>query len=134
MGGEVVLYSEALKLQVLEELEQGRWKSASEAAEAYGIGGANTVVQWARKYGKGHLLRKVVRVDREEEPRELKRLKERVRQLEGALADAHMDRALNQAFFEQLCRQVKVDPEEFKKKVGGKPSTKRGSSWVGDPA
>jgi len=134
MGGEVVLYSEALKLQVVEELGQGRWKSAREAAEAYGIGGANTVAVWARKYGKGHILRKVVRVEGESEPRELKRLKERVRQLEAALADAHMEGALNRAYFEQVCRKAKVDPEEFKKKVAGKLSTKRGNGWEEETA
>ena len=59
------------------------------------------------------------------EPGELKRLKERVRQLETALADVHMDRALDQSFFEILCEQQGVDGEAFKKKHGGMVYTGR---------
>jgi len=54
-------------------------------------------------------------VEKSGEPGELRRLKERVRQLETALADAHMDRALDQSFFEILCNEQGIDPETFKK-------------------
>jgi transposase-like protein len=118
-------YSEAFKQQVVEEIAAGRFGSPFEAARAYGIG-KDTVRRWVRAYGRGHLLRKVVRVEKPGEPGELKRLKERVRQLEEALADATMDKALAESTYELLCEQVKVDPEEFKKKVGGTERTRRG--------
>jgi hypothetical protein len=79
-----------------------------------------------RKYGRGHLLRKVVRVEKPGEPGEIRRLKERVRKLEEGLADAHMDRALAESFFEILCERTDIDAEEFKKKHGGTASTGRG--------
>jgi len=72
------------------------------------------------------LVRGVIRVEKPGEPGELKRLKERVRQLETALADAHMDCALDQSFFEILCDEQGIDPEAFKKKHGGEASSRRG--------
>jgi hypothetical protein len=76
-------------------------------------------------------LGKVVRVEKAGEPGEIRRLKERVRRLEEALADAHMDSALDQSFFEILCEQAGIEPEEFKKKHGGKASTERGRGSKG---
>lgn len=122
----VVRYSEAFKLQVVEEIESGRFRSSYEAAKAYGITGKGTVERWLRQSGRERLVKKVVRVEKPDEPGEIRRLKDRVRRLEEALADAHMDSALDQSFFEILCEQAGIDPETFKKKHGGKASTGRG--------
>lgn len=113
-------YSEAFKQQVVAEIESGRFSSAHEASEAYGIRGHVTVANWVREAGRGELLRKVVRVEKPGEPGEVRKLKERVRKLEAALADAHMDRALDQSFFELLCEEQGIDPASFKKKHGAK--------------
>ena len=121
----VMRYSEAFKQQVVDELEAGRFGSPYEASQAYGVD-QGSVKRWARQYGKAHLLRKVVRVAKPDEPGEIKRLKDRVRRLEAALADSHMDQALDQSFFEILSEQTGIDPEAFKKKHGGKVSTGRG--------
>jgi len=111
----VVRYSEAFKLQVVEEIESGRFSSANEASKAYGITGNGTVERWMRQSGRGRLLKKVVRVEKPDEPGELRRLKDRVRRLEEALADAHIDSALDQSYFEILCEQKGIDPDAFKK-------------------
>jgi transposase-like protein len=124
-------YSESFKQQVVDEVAAGRFRSAHEASEAYGVTGHTTVRRWMREYGKGHLLRKVVRVERPGEPGEIRRLKERVRRLEEALADAHMDKALAESFFEILCERTDMDAEAFKKKHGGKASTGRGKRRKG---
>lgn len=121
----VVRYSEAFKQQVVEDVERGRFRGAHEAAGAYGVRGHSTVQRWLRESGRGRLVRGVIRVERPGEPGELKRLKERVRQLEAALADVHMDRALDQSFFEILCGEQGIDPEAFKKKHGGEASSRR---------
>ena len=126
MSGRTVRYSEAFKQQVVDELGEGRFRSPYEASQAYGITGNGTVRRWVGEYGRGHLLRKVVRVEKPGEPGEIRRLKERVRRLEEALADAHMDRALDRSFFEILCERTNVDPEAFKKKHDGTASTGRG--------
>ena len=115
-------YSEAFKQQVVTEIESGRFGSAHEAAEAYGIRGHATVANWLREAGRGELLRKVVRVEKPGEPGEVRRLKERVRRLEAALADSHMDRALDQSFFEILCEEQGIDAGAFKKKHAARVS------------
>ncbi|MHC5077539.1 MAG: transposase [Planctomycetota bacterium] len=122
--GKVIRYSEAFKIGVVRDLERGRFKSPGEAAEAHGIRGMSTVSRWVRQYGRGHLLKEVVRVSKRGEPSEIKRLKERVRQLEGALADAYMDSALDRAYFKRLCKEMDIDPEAFKKKHGAELSEK----------
>jgi hypothetical protein len=89
----------------------------------YGIKGVWTVQAWARKYGNGS-RGKIIRVERPEEINELKRLKERVRRLETALADANIDIALERAYTELACERAGVDPQEFKKKAAGQLRTK----------
>jgi len=126
VSNRVIRYSEAFKQQVVSELEDGRFGSPFEASQAYGIRGKGTVQHWVRECGKAHLLRKVVRVESPGEPGEIRRLKERVRQLESALADAHMDGALAESYFEILCERTRTDAEAFKKKHAGLASTGRG--------
>jgi len=71
-----------------------------------------------RKYGKNHLLGKVIRVESPEEKDELKRLQQRVAQLESTLADATIDLAIERAYTEMLAEKAGVeDVESFKKKV-----------------
>ena len=118
-------YSEAFKQQVIMEIERGRFGSAHEASQAYGIRGHTTVTGWLKESGRGDLVRKVVRVEKPGEPGEIKRLRERVRDLESALADAHIDGLLSESYFEILCERTKTDAEAFKKKHGGRARTGR---------
>ena len=128
---QVMRYSEAFKQQVIDELEAGRFGSPYEASQAYGVDQAS-VNRWAKQYGKAHLLGKVVRVEKQNEPGEIKRLKERVRKLEAALADSVMDQALDQSFFEILCERTGTDTDAFKKKHVGQASTGRGKRQKDD--
>jgi transposase-like protein len=125
---EELRYSEAFKQQVVSDLEAGRFGSPYEASQAYGIRGHATVRRWVEEYGKSHLLSKVVRVEKPGEPGEIRRLRERVRQLESALADAHIDGALAESNFELLCEWTGTDAEAFKKKHCGTARTRRGGS------
>lgn len=90
----------------------------------YGIKGSETVQKWVRKYGDGSRGKRI-RVEKPEEINELKRLKERVRLLESALADANIDLALERAYTELACERAGVDPEEFKKKAPGELRIRR---------
>jgi len=118
----VMRYSEAFKLQVVRELEKGRFASAFEAGRAYGVKGQGTVGYWVRRYGKDHLLGKVVRVMKADEQAEVQALRKRVRELERALADAHIDLRLDDAYLQIACRAAGIeDVEGFKKKHAGKP-------------
>ena len=74
----------------------------------YGIKGNITVQKWVRKYGNGS-RGKVIRVQRPEEISELKRLKDRVRRLETALADANIEAALERAYTKLACERAGVE-------------------------
>lgn len=116
-----IRYSEAFKLQVLREVESGKFTTRAAAYRAYGISGCGTIERWARKYGKNHLVGKVVRVETVKELDETKELKKRVRELEKALADAHIDSRLDAAYLRIACRAAGIeDVEDFKKKHVGK--------------
>lgn len=117
-----IRYSEAFKHQVLRELEEGKFGTVTAAARAYGIRGSSTIQRWMRRCGKSHLLRKVVRVETPKDVSEVKQLRQRVRDLEKALADAHLDMKLADAYLHMACEAAAIeDVEGFKKKHGGKP-------------
>ena len=126
MGKKVVRYSEAFKLKVVSELESGELSSMAEARRKYGIGGGSTVANWVKKYGKNHLLGKVVKVETVEDRDEKKELEERIAQLERALADAKLKEVLSESYLRVACKQFGVtDIEEFKKKLDVKLSQQR---------
>jgi len=110
-------------MAVVRELEQEDLP-CEHVRRKYGILGSETVPSWVRKYGNGSRGIRI-RVERPEEINELKRLKERVRRLESALADANIDIALERAFTELACERAGIDVEEFKKKAAGQLRTKR---------
>jgi transposase-like protein len=119
--GATIRYSEAFKQQVLRELEEGKLESIEQARRVYGIRGGGTITKWIQNYGKTHLMRKVVRVEKPEEISELKQLRKRVRDLEKGLASAHLDLKLEEAYTRVACRSAGIDDvDEFKKKHGGK--------------
>lgn len=111
-------YSQAFKKQVVEEIAGGKFGSANQARRAYGIHGANTVPRWLEEHGREDLLPKRIRIETMKERDELKESRKRIRALEAALADAHMDRCLGDAFLEIACEKLKTTPEELKKKSG----------------
>ena len=110
-------------MQVVREVE-GCDLPIRQIERKYGIRGCGRVKQWLARYGNG-TVGKTIRVEKPEEINELQRLKQRVRQLESALADANIDRALERAFTELACERAGVDVEEFKKKAAGKLRIKR---------
>jgi len=117
---EVVRYSEAFKLQVVGDVESGKFPNCHVASLAYGVRGGNTVQSWLVHYGKSHLLRKVMRVETADERDELKRLKAELRQVKVALADAHLDLLLERAYLRISCRRNgEEDVDAFKKKHAG---------------
>jgi len=117
-----IRYSEAFKLAVVRELESQGLR-AEAVRRKYGIGGVATVGSWVRKYGNGS-RGKVIRVERPEEINELKRLKERVRRLETALADSNVDLVLERAYTRIACQRAGItDVAEFKKKAAGQLPT-----------
>ena len=116
-------YSECFKRQVVEELENGRFESITQARLHHGIPGATTVQKWINKYGKNHLQAKVVRVEKPDEQDQIREYKKRVAQLEQALGKTQAENVLNAAFLKLACGRLGEDVEDFKKKSDGKRST-----------
>nr|WP_078128349.1 transposase [Leptospira alexanderi] len=59
-------YSEAFKRKVIEEIESGKYNQ-NQAMKNYGIQGSVTIRGRLKKYGKNHLMSKIVRVKTENE-------------------------------------------------------------------
>lgn len=113
---DTVRYSEAFKQQVVSEIEAGKFAGIFAAAKAYGIVGSTTIKGWLRRYGREDLMPRRVTITTMKEQDETKELKERVRQLEKALADSHMKGLLGEAYLDIACRRLGVNAEDFKKK------------------
>lgn len=111
-----VRYSDAFKRQIVDEVERGRHGSLNGVAQAYGIGGMSTIARWIRQYGREDLLPKNVRVETLKERDKLKEARKRIRELEAAVADAHMDYCLEKGFLRVACERLGDEPEVFKKK------------------
>ncbi|MCP4584375.1 transposase [Pseudoalteromonas sp.] len=107
-------YSEAFKLHVIKEIESGRL-SMSSAQRKYDISGGATIPGWLKRYGKNHLLAKVVRVERAEERNRIKRLEEEKRELEQALAQSHIKQLALESLVEVAEEYYNAD---FKKNFG----------------
>ena len=115
-----IRYSEAFKMAVVRELEEAG-KPFAAVRRKYGIGGAYTLQRWAQKYGHSD-LGKVIRVEKPHEINEREQMKRRIKALETALADAHLDLALERAYTRIACERAGIeDVGEFKKKAAGKP-------------
>ena len=105
-------------MTIVRELEQGEMPY-EEIRRKYGIGGSSTVQKWARKYGKGN-LGKIIRVENPKEINEREQMKQRIKALEKALADAHIDLAIERACVRVACERAGIeDVAEFKKKASG---------------
>ncbi len=119
MNKEIIRYSEAFKLQVVSELESGKLKCIFEARKRYDIRGCGTVDNWMRKYGKGHLLNKVVIVQTTEDRDQLRAMKREIHELKAALGDAYLDLRLEKAWVDIACECAGIkNVAEFKKKAG----------------
>ena len=99
-------YSEALKQQVVEEISQGK-VTVEEAKRRYGIPSHKTINRWRKARGKMEVVTKLVRVVMKSE-------KDRIRELEEALAD---EKLKNRLYNYQLDYLMEEHGEEFKKKL-----------------
>ena len=112
--GENLQYSHAFKQKVVGEIESGKI-TRNAAKDLFGIKGSSTINYWIKKMGKNHLLNKVVRIELKDEPSKLKELKQHTRELEKALADAHLKLLAYETYIEvaeaELGRSLKKKPE-----------------------
>lgn len=97
-------YSEALKRQVVLEFEMGR-ATGRELMVDYGIHSESSIYKWLKKYGKTRRMVKVVRVIMKSE-------REKIKELEKAVADLTLRNRANEALIE-----VYEADTELKKKL-----------------
>ena len=117
-GRSYIRYSESFKLHVVSEIESGEL-TIEGARQRYGIAGGSTVQKWLRRYGKNHLLGRVVRVERPEEKDRVKELEAKVRELESVLAQSQVKLFAYESLIEVAEKHYKTD---FKKNFGAKRS------------
>ena len=116
--GVTLRYSIGFKRQVVNEVEAG--ESMSLLQKRYGIKGGATIQRWLRKFGKDHLLNKVVRIETMEEKDRLKQLEEEVKKLKLALADSLLAQRSLETLIEEANKAYKTD---LKKSFGDSSST-----------
>ncbi len=114
-------YSLAFKQKVVSEIESGKF-TLSQVRRIYDIGGGNTVYQWLRKLGKGHLIEKIVRIEMKDEKDKLKELQRKNQELESALAQAHLKLLVYESLLESVEAHYQVN---VKKTFGSTASSGR---------
>jgi transposase-like protein len=118
-----IRYSKGFKMQCVREVEAG--KSCAYAVQRkYKIKGTATVMRWVRQLGSGR-YGKIVRVEKAHEVNEAGQLRSELRRVKEALADTHMELALEQAFLAVACEELDQSLEVFKKKHAGGRRTRR---------
>jgi transposase len=123
MGNRVIRqYSQCFKMQVVQEIESGRFSSVQAASLHHGITGSVTVRGWVRRLGKNHLLAKVVRVEQVDEADRIVELRRQVERLQKALGQTQAQSLLNGEYLKLACERMGEDVEAFKKKSDGKRS------------
>ena len=120
---QAIRYSKAFKMQCVREVEAG--KSCAYAVQRkYKIKGTATVMRWVRQLGSGR-YGKIIRVEKPHEVNEAGQLRSELRRVKEALADTHMELALEQAFLVVACEELDQSLEGFKKKHAGGRRTRR---------
>ena len=106
--GTIKRYSTAFKQKVVREIESGKL-NVGQARRLYSIGGGTTIQKWIKKLGKLHLLNKVVRIELKDEVSKLKQLEKEKRELESALAKAHVKLVTYESLIEVAEEELGID-------------------------
>lgn len=112
-------YSEAFKQKVVSEIERGQY-SIGEAKDIYELS-PTSIRSWIRQRGKNDLIRKVIKVEMKNEADKIKQLEREKRELESALAQAHLKILTLESTIEVAQERYHVD---LKKSTGSKGSKK----------
>ena len=110
-------------MQCVREVESGK-NCAFAVQRKYQVKGTATVIRWVRQFGSGR-YGKIIRVEKAQEVNETARLRSELRRAKEALADTHMELALEGAFLAVACEELDQSLEDFKKKHAGGRRTRR---------
>ena len=115
--GQHLRYSLAFKQKVISEIESGIY-SISDASRVYDVSN-RSIYTWLEKFNKDHLFNRIVRIQMRDETSRIKELEKQKKELESALAQAHLKILTLESTIESAEKIYKVD---FKKKSGTKAS------------
>lgn len=116
----VIRYSISFKQKVVKEIEEEGLR-ISEASRRYGISGGQTIQKWISKFGKNHLLNKIVRVEMKGEKDRVKELEAELKKVKLSLADATMKNEALETLISIVNEHYQTD---VKKNLGHQPSKK----------
>jgi len=119
-----VRYSISFQQKVVKEIEQ-EGLLIEEAKRRYGIKGSATVQKWLRKFGKTHLLNKMVRIETMEEKDRIKQLEQEIKKLKMALADSMLEKRCLEVVIDEANKEYKTD---LKKNFGDIASADSGKN------
>lgn len=108
-------YSQAFRQQVVREYENGA--SVHSLQQKYGIGGATTIKQWIEKYSRSGYRAERVIIQGVADQLEFKELKQRIVDLEAALAESVLENRLLKATVDVASEALGMD---IKKNFGQK--------------
>ncbi len=106
-----IRYSAAFRQKVVTEIESGKITLAK-ARKIYDIKGGQTIQNWIKKFGKNHLLSKVVRIEMQDETDKIKELKKQNQLLESALAQAHLKILCQESLIECVEEHYNIDAKK----------------------
>jgi transposase len=114
---ETIRYSISFKQKVVKEIEE-EGLGLGAAARRYGIKGGSTIHTWIRKFGKNHLLNKIVKIEMRQEKDRLKEQEAEIKKLKIALADATLEKQALEVLIEVVNEHYHTD---VKKNFGQQP-------------
>ena len=113
-----VRYSISFQQKIVREIEE-EGLHIEQVKRRYGIRGAGTIQNWVRKFGKNHLLKKVVRIETMDEKDRIKQLEQEIKKLKMALADSVLAQKCLEVVIDEANKEYKTD---LKKNFGDTPS------------
>lgn len=109
-----VRYSDCFKRSIIEEIEKNGL-SIEDCRRKYGIGGSSTIQKWLKKYGKNHLLNKMVRVETLDEVQKIKALETELKNVKEAFANLSLRNLVLETYLEEFGKET-GRTDEIKKK------------------
>lgn len=89
MSQNTLRYSPSFKQKVIEEIERGEL-TMHQAREKYQIGGGSTIRSWIKKYGRNHILGKVVRIESVDDLGKVKQMEKELKEAKEAIANCYI--------------------------------------------
>ena len=109
-----VRYSDCFKRSIVEEIEKNGL-SIEDCRRKYAIGGSSTIQKWLKKYGKNHLLNKMVRVETLDEVQKIKALETELKNVKEAFANLSLRNLVLETYLEEFGKET-GRTDEIKKK------------------